>query len=385
MLYDYFDDISSISFNKGSLGFFLEINSLIGSEVGIEKNLTLFFNDELPPNGYLQFLVVASNDISPVLDRWQESRIHGGKELRRLTSYRRRFIEDCSKDYTNASDGRLARNFRQFISFSCPDKGDSSLELILKFKDKLRNKLKAENFHPRICQAKDLIEIAGSILQMTLDAKSKNDYDILNDINSQIIEGNDTTICVDKIIHHDSGLVSKVFSPTELPSSFSLVEMINLIGDEYKAIPARFVICYSVANNIGTKGTSSILAQGDRVINAANKSYTATDLVAREEANKWVQVKSIHKKGESFLSESMLVMITSPAVDIDTAEEVIKSLYNSHDWKLGICNKIQRVAVLSMLPMMACSYWNSLKFFKLTKYALSGDVVVRDLHFSCSV
>lgn len=377
LLYDYFDDVSGIAFNKGSLGFMLEINSLIGSEAGIEKNLTLFFNDELPPEGYLQFLVVASNDISLVLDRWQEGRIYAGKELKRLSHYRRRFIEDCSKDYANAGDGRLARNFRHFVSFSCCDKGGSSLDAALKFKSKLYNKLKAENFHPRICDARDLIEVAGSILQMSLSPKSKVEYDPLNDINSQIIKNNDSTICEDRIIHHDSGLVSKIFSPVELPHKFSLVEMINLIGDEYKVIPARFVICYLVANNVGVKGTSSILAQGDRIISAASRAYTANDLLAKEEAGKWVRAKAIHKKGEIFLRESMLVMITAPAEDIDTAEEVIKSLYNTHDWKLGICNKIQRLASLSMLPMMGFSYRNMMQFFKLTKYALSGDVVAK--------
>lgn len=377
LLYDYFDDVSGIAFNKGSLGFMFEINSLVGSEEGIEKNLTLFFNEEIPIDGYLQFLVVASNDIEPVLDKWQEGRKYGGKELKRLTAYRRKFVETCANDYTNAGDGRLARNFRQFISFSCPDKGDSSLDVILKFKGKLHNKLKAENFNPRICGSDDLIAVARDILQMSLSPKSKSNYDILNDINSQIIKNNDATICEDKIIHHDSGLVSKIFTPTELPSRFSLSEMINLIGDEYKAIPARFVICYAVANNLGAKGTSSILAQGSRVINAASKSYTQTDLVAKEEASKWVQVKAIHKKGEIFLSESMLVMITAPQNDIDTAEEVIKSLYNSNDWKLRVCNKVQRIAILSQLPMMASSYWRMLQFFKLTKYALSGDVVAK--------
>jgi conjugal transfer ATP-binding protein TraC len=377
LLYDYFDDVSGIAFNKGSIGFMLEINALIGSDAGIEKNLTLFFNDELPSDGYLQFLVIASNDISEVLDRWQEGRVYGGKELKRLTAYRRRFIEECSRDYTHAGDGRLARNFRHFISFSCCDKGEGGLDAILKFKSKLYNKLKAENFSPRICDAKDLIEVAGSILQMSLTPKPKAHYDILNDLNAQIISNNDSTICEGKIIHHDSGLVSKIFYPVELPTRFSLVEMINLIGDEYKVIPARFVICYLIASNVGVKGTSSILAHGDRVINAASRSYTSNDLVVKEEASKWVRAKAIHKKGEIFLRESMLVMITAPRQDIDTAEEVIKSLYNTHDWKLAICNKIQRLAALSMLPMMGFSYRNMMQFFKLTKYALSGDVVAK--------
>jgi type-IV secretion system protein TraC len=377
LLYDYFDDASGIAFNKDSLGFFLEINSLVGTDMSIEKNLTLFFNDELPANGYLQFIVIASNDIEPILDRWQQGRTHGPVELQRLTQYRRKFIEDCARDYANAGDGRLARDYRKFVCFSCPDKGSASLEMSIKFKRKLFNKLQAENFNPKFCNSSDLIKISRNILQMSLDQNKSSDYDILNDISSQITKGNDSTICEDEIIHHDSGLVSKVFTPTELPASFSLAEMINLLGNEYKVIPARFVICYALANNIGSKGTASILAGGDRVISAASKAYTQNDLLAKEEAGKWLQVKAIHKKGEIFLSESMQVMITAPKSEIETAVEALKSIYNAYDWKLGVCYKIQRIAVLGMLPMMSCSYWKMLKFFKLTRNALSGDVVAK--------
>jgi conjugal transfer ATP-binding protein TraC len=377
LLYDYFDDKTNIAFNKGSLGFFVEINALVGSDSAIEKNLTLFFNDELPKDGCLQFLVIASNNIEPILKRWEEERKYGGEELRRLTYYRRHFIEKAARDYAHAQDGRLARNFRLFVSFSCPDRGEVTLDKTLKFKSKLYNKLKAENFQPRLCDGAELIDIAGEILQMSLEKKDPAKYDILNEISSQILKNNDSTICDDKIVHNDSGLVSKIFNPIELPDGFSLVEMINLLGDEYKAIPGRFIICYSLANNIGVKGASSIIAGGDRVISASSKAYTQTDLVAKEEASKWIQVKAIHKKGEIFLRESMLVMITAPSSDIDTAEEVIKSLYNAHDWKLAICSKIQRVTSLAMLPMMASSYIGMLQFFKLTRYALSGDVVAK--------
>ena len=377
LLYDYFDDISKIAFNKGSLGFLFEISALIGSENGLEKNLTLFFNEEIPQNGFLQFLVIASSDIKPVLDLWQDGRKHGGKALARLTAYRRAFIEERSKDFAAASDGRLARNFRHFVSYSCGDDSEGALDNILKFKRKLFNKLKTENFNPKICDAADLISLAKDILQMSLDKKNVKTYDILNDINSQIVQGNSSTIEEEQITHHDSGFVSKIFAPKELPKSFSLEKMINLLGDDYKSIPARFVICYSLANNLGTSGTASLLAQGSRVIHAASRSYTQNDLVAKEEANKWIQVNAMHKRGEIFLSESMQVMITAKACDIESAEELIKSLYNTNDWKLGICNKIQRIACLAMLPMMASSYWKILSFFKLTKYALSGDVVAK--------
>ena len=388
LLYEYFDDVTGIAFNRGTLGIWFEIDPLVGSNETIEKNLTLFFNEELPECGVVQFLIVASHDISNILDMWEAKRNYGCSGTEKLTKYRRHFLETLSKDYENANDGRMPRNYRTFVTYANKDRGEKSIEEILKFKRKLSNKLKAEHLNPQIRNAEDLILISREILQMELGQKSKVKYNILNKISDQILQpGYFGTVEAERIVHHKTGLgasaigtsalISKIFSPSELPASFSLADMVMLLGDDYKSIPARFVISYSLANNLGAKGTSSLLAQGSRAIHAASKEYTRNDLVAQNEASEWVQVIARHKQGEVFLAESMCVMITAPKDEIEIAEEVLKSIYNTHDWKLSSCSKKQRLCALAILPMMPLCYWNALKYFKLTRYALSGDVVAK--------
>ena len=116
LIYDYFDEEQGLFFNRNdSIGFWYEINPLVGSNESLEKNLTLFFNDELPEDIYLQFLIIAGTDISNILDTWEQGRKYGGEALERITKYRRRFIENCAKDFASSRDGRLARNFRTFV------------------------------------------------------------------------------------------------------------------------------------------------------------------------------------------------------------------------------------------------------------------------------
>jgi type-IV secretion system protein TraC len=62
---------------------------------------------------------------------------------------------------------------------------------------------------------------------------------------------------------------------------------------------------------------------------------------------------------------------------MDIAEETLKSLWNSHDWKLAINSNLQLLSMLAMLPMTAAGFWKSLSFFKLTRNALSGEVVAK--------
>ena len=138
--YDFVDEESGIFFNSGgsnssgsravsgagggnTAGFWFEISPLVGSEQGLEKNLTLFLNDELPchgpEGGYLQFLIIASHKVDSVLDMWERGRVSGGAEIKKLTRYRRHFIEGLACDFgSSALDGRLVRNYRTFVSYS---------------------------------------------------------------------------------------------------------------------------------------------------------------------------------------------------------------------------------------------------------------------------
>ena len=389
LLYEYCDDDSGIFFSTGSLGCWFEIDPIVGSNDSIEKNMTMFFGDELPDGGYLQFLIVASHNIADILDRWEKGRRSANIALKRLTNYRKHFIEELAANFASAEDGRLPRNYRTFVTYSRKDNGDNAVEELIKFKKKLHSKLKSESLNPRQCKAEDLISIGREILQMNPDIKQSSSsgsskssrsskYDILNNLSEQIVEPFvSNTVHNDCIEHNYTGLVSKIFAPKELPQSFCLSEMINLLGDERRTIPGRFVISYTVANNLGAGGKSALESAGSRSIHAATKSYTKNDLVAGETARQWVEVKALVKKGESYLQESMLVMLTCLSEDMDVAQEVLKSLYNSNDWKLETCKSVQRICALSMLPMMQYSYWKSLKFFRLTRYALSGEVVAK--------
>jgi len=377
--YEFCEDNSGVFFNRDTIGCWFEIDPIVGSNDSIEKNLTLFFADELPEGGYLQFLIIAGHDVSDILDMWESGRKYGGKALGKLTKYRRHFIENLARDFAgSAEDGRLVRNYRTFVTYSIKDSGEKSVEGLIKFQRKLKNKLKAENLNPRQCIAADLIAISREVLQMTFKKGKRQQYDILNNLSEQAVAAfTSNSVEIDHIAHHKTGLVSKIFTPRELTKSFCLSEMVNLLGDDRRTIPGRFVISYTIANNLGAKGVSGMDAAGKRTIHASRKSYTRDDLVVQEEAREWLEVKALHKKGETFLQESMLVMLTAQKDDIEIAEEVLKSLYNTHDWKLEVCRRIQRVSSLAMLPMMQCSYWKALKFFKLTRYALSGEVVAK--------
>lgn len=378
--YRYYDEKQGLFFNEDSIaGFMLEISPIVGSSSALEKNLSLFFNSELPQDCYLQFLLVASNNIDNKLNSWRRLRVHLNPMLQQLTNYRQAFVRSKAQDFAN-NDGRMGRDFHIYCSFTKKlNNSKSQLAEIVDFKHKFIKKLTSIELSPKVCNAEDLIFIAGDLAGVTLDGRARRKYDSLNPISHQIFTPLERTVIKeDAIMHQDSGLVSKCFFPVSLPESFSLLEMIGLLGsDTGYSLPARLVISYIIASDISKTRESKILSKGHRAIHAAEQWYARHDTNLREEAIEWRDIIASNKSGERFLTESMQVMITSSTQEIATAQENLISLYNSLDWQLKINQNLQLPALLSMLPMQQSLYWPLLKHFKLTRLISSKEVVAK--------
>src|SRR4051812_23511270 len=89
LTYRYYGSENQIFFNEGNYaGFLLEVAPIVGVDDGLLKNLRFFFNDEMPPNCWLQFLMVASHDVEQILSVWEQARVNPHPILTKLTGKR---------------------------------------------------------------------------------------------------------------------------------------------------------------------------------------------------------------------------------------------------------------------------------------------------------
>ncbi|MCP3848685.1 MAG: TraC family protein [Gammaproteobacteria bacterium] len=377
--YQVYDEEKGVFHNSDrSAGFLFEVAPKIGHDPNLEKNLRLFFNDELPEGGFLQFLIVASNDISRPLNIWRSSGAGISKASKLQSYYREKMWLERAKDFNFANDGVLPRDFRTFICYSTQiDKKGAKAKLV-KFKEKLKNKLKASGLSPRESNAEDLIALGQEIMQMQLDVEAPVKYDVYNKLSDQMTRfGADTEVFADRIVHRDVKLVSKLFGVKKYPESFSFPEMVLLLGNDERGIPARFVISYTVSNCLGASGTGKIKKQADRTLKASEQSNFKNNISIKEEASEWRYILKKHNEGEVFLKESMQVMITTKVEDIEIAEETLKSFWNAKDWQLEAINNIQLIGMLAMLPMQQASFWKHLEYFKQTRNVMSSEVIAK--------
>jgi hypothetical protein len=96
--YKYFDEDIFYG-DDGSAGFLLKLSPIVGSDENHVKNLELFFNDELPLGGFIQFTLIASNDIDPIINVWKDQRIIQTPLLNKLASGREKFLRITANNF----------------------------------------------------------------------------------------------------------------------------------------------------------------------------------------------------------------------------------------------------------------------------------------------
>lgn len=309
--YRYFDAENGLFISdKGVTGFILEIAPIVGVDESIVKNLQHFFNDELPDNSYLQFLLVASHDVEGILSNWQAARNSNNPVLNKLTEQRADFVRERAISF-GVSDGRIARDYKIFVAYS---QVKGSINSIKNFKARFINKLESLVLSPRECNTDDLIKLVRSLVTMELTPESKIKYNPFELLSRQMLNPNHLQILGDAQIDHKStNLVSRIYTAIDLPHEYSLLQTINLLGDSTRSvmgIPARFVISYSIASNISKSKGALIAARGKKVIEAADKWYSQGNRDIKREAAEWQDViDRCASFGERFLTEHWSLMV----------------------------------------------------------------------------
>jgi conjugal transfer ATP-binding protein TraC len=390
--YKYYDEESDIFYDdEDTAGFIFEISPIVGVDESLIKNMHHLFNSELPLGSYVQFLLVAGSDISPITNFWEENRTSNHPSLTQLGLHRKKFLETLSVDYRN-SIGKTARNYKIYFIYSRKlSRLKSSFQKIKLEKQTLRQKLDSLGLNPYKVDADGLIKLVREMLELDLSLdlkmpsdsilKNKPKYNPTKIISDQILtKMHMNQVHEDRIEHKTTKLSTKCYFAQNLPEEFSLDEMINLLGDSERdnlSIPARFCISFVVSNNIPNTSQNAIIAKGERVIENSEQWYNRNNRDAIRESQEFKGINDKAKNGEKFLNEYLSICITAPSDFIDEAEQSLISLYNSLNFQLEINRYFQMPALLSMLPMNQIDLWKYLNLFKLTRTVLSGEVIAK--------
>lgn len=389
LYYRYYSIEDNIFFLDNSVaGFMLEIEPIVGGDISLSKNLDYFFNNELPHGSWIQFLLIASNDIEKIINEYLKTKGNSHPTLKKLTKNYVDFLRRAANNFSTY-DGILARNFRIFISFSrfCDLQSASAnrkLEEIKSFKKSLVKKLEINRLTPRICNDIDLINIVRELFEFSSKSLyvKQNKNNIFREehatLDRRILSNNMRYELNNKSFNNlTTNISTKCYNLQDLPTEWSLQRMVHLLGAglrENIGISARFCISYTLATNIGEVAQSEMQSRGNKVIHAAEQWYCRNNRNLQREAIEWKNINDRAKNGERFLSENFQVIISSPTEYIEEAEQTLLNLYRSYDWQLTTNDQFHLPAILSVLPMQQPLYWQTLNLHKQTKICMSSEI-----------
>lgn len=384
----YYDTEEQLFFLEEDVaGFIFEIQPIVGVDEALLKNLDYLFNKELPYGSYLQFFLIASNDVSGILDEYSKSRTEPNPILQKLTSRYTKFVSKMACKFGDY-DGRLARNFRIYVSYSKFCKLGkkaiiNELASIQSFKKLLHKKLDALKLSPRICNDADLITLSKEIFEFQpnpLLKKNRLDSSLSYATLDRRMLSRDMQYRLDEdgFWNITNNSITRCYTPSELPEGFSLAKMINLLGtSDGFGIPARFAISYTIATNIGEAGQGGMQARGKKVIHAAEQWYSRNNRNIQRDAVEWRDIIDNAKNKERFLTDSFQVILTSPSDKIEESEQALLSLYRGYDWGLESNNRFHLPLLLSCLPLHQPHHHQNLIMYKKAEICMGMRAIAK--------
>ena len=368
LCYRAFEDGIFFCEGKGDpKGFVFEIDPIVGVSDILEQNLAHFFNDDLPKNTAIQFLLLASHKIDTPLEIWQRERVAKNPFLANLTRRRLEFM----RSRAFVEDGTAPRNFRVVVSVIQEHK---KLPEVLEFQQLILKKFASWNFAPVLFEPQDLMDVAEEF--MTLEkARKFNKYEVLHEQLFGLVKARVKKNAEDGF--EVGGFKTRCFRVAEFPEEFSISAMLNLLGEFSRGqvpVIGRVALNLTIVNNVSESETSKVLKRGRGVINSSQKSYSFLNLNLRNEASEWVRLVNKVQAGAKLLNFAFSVALTASKEQMAVAEANLVTLFNINDWKLSQENDLHLGNLLAMLPMQAFDCWHWSKFNQFVQIGLAEEV-----------
>lgn len=347
--YRVYDDISELYFNEQSVGFVFEGTPFVGVDESVQSHLTGLFQYILPPGSSIQFHLLASDTIQPILGKWQSQHSLPNPLYQKLVFERGRFLT------SNQTLGAPFRNFRLFISVSLPSHRLKTLGSmrIREVKKQVRTTFNALGMTLHPVEPKELIGLMEEIFGK---AESEPIYNPLEPLSSQTLP--DHTLFKLDAGHMDvdegtSYLES--YTVKKFNSPWSLGNMDAIIGSEsnnFLQIPTAFMLHYGVYINDDSRISRTITqkqAAMDYQANVPNlrKYIPSLDFQIAE----WDFVRAKFDEGQRLIKTRFQVIVRGEQKNRIENEQALLNHFTSHRWKIEKDRFIQLPSLISALPM----------------------------------
>ena len=351
--YRFYDEGEEVYYlDENIVGFIFEGNTVVGVDDAFYKQISMLFDDQLPEGGVLEVLLLASDDLSPAIDKWRKARIRREGIYKKLEEYRTEFFGK----YNEEDRSFKHRNYRLFFSYSNElYKKRGGIEKVIKFRGRLKSILSGVGIEPRNLGGHEFIRLVKEITNYP-DFKEVR-YNKEGDISDQICDvSNALLVGEDGVLLEGGKYTTRVYEVEHYPENFSIGRIPCLLGDiesDSMQIPSRFGIVYTISNEITDTQQEGYKKKGELVVKQASGMLGRFNRVLEEEGKEWNEIiQNNLKRREKFLRRSLMVMITAKSEKIESVEQSIMSLWRKHDFIIKGLRYFHLPALMSFCPFL---------------------------------
>ena len=356
--YVAYDEENELFVNKSSVGMVFIGAPLLGSSEEVEKQFTDLFKSVLPPASNIQFLLLASPRISPLLQSWSDARANKGELFQKLTQKRRKFLEEQA--YVKLKTEFVTRHISILVSVSLPGSNLDAIRVknLNQLKTKLLTIFADVGMAIREIGAKEFVGAIYDWLNPSTSLDPEDpDYNPYEPIAKQMLERN-TCIKVTKeqikIQNLNEECTIQILSPKKYPDQWCLSEMSHFIGsffEDGRQIPCPFMLHY------GVHISSEALLKANMMTKCSNAEKMAATPIAKwipsikEEAVEWGYVREQVSDNHRFVRTQLAILLFSKPESVDEHAEKTITMLKNKGWEISPESYTNLLTFLACLPM----------------------------------
>lgn len=353
--YDSYDKTSGLFYNYNATGFILRGQPLVGASLEDQGQLAEFFRqkDYLPEGCSLQFLLVGSPRIGPLLDYWAGARV--GDTYQALAARRREFM--AQKAMGLGYPQLLTHHVLVSMTFPECIKDPVRLETIQETRAALENALKLIGMPTERLDAKAFLQEMNNLLNFSRPFHHEpSAWEEHIPLSKQIISPEHVFIRKADGVNIDFGKkLIKSYVPKNHPKEWALGHMDRLMGEilsRDSQLPCPFWLHYglTVSSN-QAHGKAKVAMRREALENSMKNKLTKwmVGLQAQhEEADSCLRELNM---GERIIQACLSMTLFTEPENIGRAEAKLRHIWNTAGWEATPNTFLHFEMFLSCLPM----------------------------------
>ncbi len=360
--YDAYDEEHQLFYNKDTISFCIESNPLTGANEEVLKLINNLLVTGFPEGCILQVHLFASTKISPILDKWSQSRQNNNSIFEYLTKARTEHLSYSSYKSLLPDESVLLRDFRLYFSVIF-DKEDTekSLREILIVREQLLSALRTLGVPYKIVEVDEFIALMREWVTPNEQIRVENVIWNPNDTLNVQISGQPKPIDIkSNFLQVGEEFEVRPLVVEQYPQQWPLWGMQSLIGDLFhinQSLCSPFYFSFSIYFPSQTRQRDRATLKSTRWRRLHDSPIRRFLPITGYVTQEWENINRKIALGEKFIWVMHTLVLYCKCGEGERAVHAAENLFSLNGWKLKPTLYTTLPVWLASLPMSLNKNW----------------------------